>query len=80
MSDGTRTHDRLDHNQELYQLSYAHRGGLNLAADGAWIEAQRGVRQLSPSGAGRALAGTVLTAASPPRQDAGLIPWLRNEE
>ena len=26
MSDGTRTHDRLDHNQELYQLSYAHRG------------------------------------------------------
>jgi hypothetical protein len=32
VSDGTRTHDRLDHNQELYQLSYAHRGGLNLAA------------------------------------------------
>ena len=30
MSDGTRTHDRLDHNQELYQLSYAHRGKLNL--------------------------------------------------
>jgi hypothetical protein len=27
VSDGTRTHDRLDHNQELYQLSYAHRGG-----------------------------------------------------
>ena len=26
VSDGTRTHDRLDHNQELYQLSYAHRG------------------------------------------------------
>jgi hypothetical protein len=25
VSDGTRTHDRLDHNQELYQLSYAHR-------------------------------------------------------
>ena len=24
MSDGTRTRDRLDHNQELYQLSYAH--------------------------------------------------------
>ena len=32
MSDGTRTHDRLDHNQELYQLSYAHREWLNLAA------------------------------------------------
>ncbi|MCE3265898.1 MAG: hypothetical protein K0S15_607 [Solirubrobacterales bacterium] len=24
MSDRTRTGDRLDHNQELYQLSYAH--------------------------------------------------------
>jgi hypothetical protein len=31
VSDGTRTHDRLDHNQELYQLSYAHRGLPNLA-------------------------------------------------
>jgi hypothetical protein len=30
VSDGTRTHDRLDHNQELYQLSYAHRGSMNL--------------------------------------------------
>jgi hypothetical protein len=28
VSDGTRTHDRLDHNQELYQLSYAHRGAV----------------------------------------------------
>ncbi|MEA2608034.1 MAG: hypothetical protein QOJ75_277, partial [Chloroflexota bacterium] len=27
MSEGTRTPDRLDHNQELYQLSYAHRVG-----------------------------------------------------
>ena len=26
VSDGIRTHDRLDHNQELYQLSYAHHG------------------------------------------------------
>ena len=32
MSDGTRTRGRLDHNQELYQLSYAHRATLNLAA------------------------------------------------
>jgi hypothetical protein len=32
VSDGTRTRDRLDHNQELYQLSYAHRAALNLAA------------------------------------------------
>jgi short-subunit dehydrogenase len=31
VSEGTRTHDRLDHNQELYQLSYAHRGRMNLA-------------------------------------------------
>ena len=27
VDDGTRTHDRLDHNQELYQLSYVHRAG-----------------------------------------------------
>jgi hypothetical protein len=26
VSDGTRTRDRLDHNQELYLLSYAHQG------------------------------------------------------
>ena len=33
VSDGTRTRDRLDHNQELYQLSYAHHGdGRNVAA------------------------------------------------
>ncbi len=31
VSEGTRTPDRLDHNQELYQLSYAHRGLPNLA-------------------------------------------------
>jgi hypothetical protein len=37
VSDGTRTHDRLDHNQELYQLSYAHRGLLNLALPRTWI-------------------------------------------
>ena len=30
VSEGTRTPDRLDHNQELYQLSYAHRGERNL--------------------------------------------------
>jgi hypothetical protein len=28
VSEGTRTPDRLDHNQELYQLSYAHRADL----------------------------------------------------
>jgi hypothetical protein len=31
VSDGTRTRDRLDHNQELYQLSYAHQVGSSLA-------------------------------------------------
>jgi hypothetical protein len=30
VSDGTRTRDRLDHNQELYQLSYAHQGDLQV--------------------------------------------------
>lgn len=35
VSDGTRTHDRLDHNQELYQLSYAHHGSDGLYQTGA---------------------------------------------
>ncbi len=30
VSEGTRTPDRLDHNQELYQLSYAHHGKLGI--------------------------------------------------
>ena len=30
VSEGTRTPDRLDHNQELYQLSYAHQGDLRI--------------------------------------------------
>ena len=30
VSDGTRTRDRLDHNQELYRLSYAHHGTLGV--------------------------------------------------
>ncbi len=40
MSDGTRTRDHLDHNQELYQLSYAHRGASNLA--GGWLPYEGG--------------------------------------
>jgi hypothetical protein len=36
VSEGTRTPDRLDHNQELYQLSYAHRGKLNLPLPPPW--------------------------------------------
>ncbi len=31
MDDRIRTGDRLDHNQELYQLSYVHRVAFNLA-------------------------------------------------
>ena len=35
VSEGTRTPDRLDHNQELYQLSYAHRGTYESTSDRA---------------------------------------------
>jgi hypothetical protein len=35
VSDGTRTRDRLDHNQELYQLSYAHQAESSLAVRAA---------------------------------------------
>lgn len=31
VDDRIRTGDRLDHNQELYQLSYVHRATINLA-------------------------------------------------
>ena len=33
MSDRTRTGDHLDHNQELYQLSYAHQDWLHLKGE-----------------------------------------------
>jgi metal-dependent hydrolase (beta-lactamase superfamily II) len=32
VADGTRTHDHLDHNQGLYQLSYSHRADRRIAA------------------------------------------------
>ena len=41
MSDGTRTRDRLDHNQELYQLSYAHRASVSVRVDRAGAPAAR---------------------------------------
>ena len=44
MSDGTRTHDRLDHNQELYQLSYAHRGMDESTSDRASLAHGRAAR------------------------------------
>lgn len=34
VDDRIRTGDRLDHNQELYQLSYVHRAAFNLACRG----------------------------------------------
>jgi hypothetical protein len=34
VSDGTRTRDHLDHNQELYLLSYAHHAGAHSAPPG----------------------------------------------
>jgi hypothetical protein len=48
VSDGTRTRDRLDHNQELYLLSYAHHASpwgdvRNLAA----VSRANRLRQLS---------------------------------
>jgi hypothetical protein len=42
VSDGTRTRDRLDHNQELYRLSYAHRDVRNVAVDLAAAARARG--------------------------------------
>ena len=44
MSDGTRTRDRLDHNQELYQLSYAHHGDLRLTWYAGFVRGGRAVR------------------------------------
>ena len=43
VSEGTRTPDRLDHNQELDQLSYAHRGQVNLPAPGPCRAQRRSV-------------------------------------
>src|SRR5947208_16919951 len=42
VADGTRTHDHLDHNQGLYQLSYRHRGRLRIAASPRGRPAIRG--------------------------------------
>jgi hypothetical protein len=48
VADGTRTHDHLDHNQGLYQLSYSHRAqsqdsfGLDLAINADLRDASAG--------------------------------------
>ena len=42
VSDRIRTGDRLDHNQELYQLSYAHHGETeSTSAEPVWPGAAR---------------------------------------
>ena len=41
MSDGTRTRGHLDHNQELYQLSYAHQDGFKSSAALGAADGQR---------------------------------------
>ncbi len=68
MSDGTRTRDRLDHNQELYQLSYAHHE----------IRTQWTVA--SPGNAGRPIRQTRRSAPhgrqEPTARDAKLIQYL----
>jgi hypothetical protein len=55
VSEGTRTPDRLDHNQELYQLSYAHRETVQSTSAGRWGIFQQSVcaALISPSGARR---------------------------
>ena len=41
VADRARTGDRLDHNQELYQLSYSHHAGTNLAEGGGDLGAHQ---------------------------------------
>lgn len=54
VADGSRTRDRRDHNAELYQLSYSHLAGSNLACGaGGWEPGRRrrNVRQAFSSAA-----------------------------
>jgi hypothetical protein len=45
VSDGTRTRDHLDHNQELYRLSYAHHGKPKSSAARSDLASDRDRRQ-----------------------------------
>ncbi len=49
MSDRIRTGDRLDHNQELYQLSYAHRALSNVPGDAGRPLGEVRLRRVSAS-------------------------------
>ena len=51
VSEGTRTPDRLDHNQELYQLSYAHRVARECTGETARRSAAFGGAAASPASA-----------------------------
>lgn len=69
VSEGTRTPDRLDHNQELYQLSYAHRGELNLPLPPPWDWAcltigacGSGFGRAMQMGAGMGIAGDLINS------------------
>ncbi len=80
MSDGTRTRDRLDHNQELYQLSYAHHGSEDRSlATARRRHAVSGGASAAPLAFGEreALAGRQAARArrhlTPGRQQAGRI-------
>ena len=50
VSEGTRTPDRLDHNQELYQLSYAHRGTAESTSVPSRVHARRRTDGTPPAG------------------------------
>ena len=50
VSEGTRTPDRLDHNQELYQLSYAHHGSPSRLARSRGLAGPDGGRSGGASG------------------------------
>jgi hypothetical protein len=84
VSDGARTRDRLDHNQELYQLSYAHHGishrsvagGVRLSG-GACAPPTRRLRSNSRPPAG-AVRGAPRAPQAPPRRPRSLRrerPW-----
>ena len=64
MSDGTRTRDRLDHNQELYQLSYAHHCALRVTWYAAFGSGAGG-------GATRGASSVRRPGLAPPRQLVG---------
>ena len=70
VSDGTRTRDRLDHNQELYQLSYAHRAWVksSLPAAGAGSRLKAGQDALAATAARISSTNASSSSSSPSRR------------